>query len=68
MLLSIFYVLLLALFVILFYVVIYNRYFHPLHLFPGPLWGSVTDFYHTYLFSTRKYHEKVQILHEEYGQ
>lgn len=22
---------------------IYNRYFHPLSVFPGPFWGSITD-------------------------
>ena len=45
----------------------YNRYFHPLHKFPGPFWGSITDFYNTYLFSTRKVHLKLLALHEHYG-
>ena len=44
-----------------------NRYYHPLHRFPGPFWGSITDFYKTYLFSTQIYHEKVYSLHEKYG-
>ena len=31
---------------------VYNRYFHPLHRFPGPFWGSVTDFYKFYMITT----------------
>ena len=47
---------------------IYNRYFHPLHKFPGPFWGSVTDLYNTYLLSTRQVHVKQLRLHEQYGE
>lgn len=46
---------------------IYNRYFHPLHKFPGPFWGSVTDLYNTYLFSTRQVHVELLHLHQRYG-
>ena len=45
-----------------------NRYSHQLHQFPGPFWGSVTNLYQTYLFSTGTFHERVQSLHEEYGE
>lgn len=31
------------------YVGIYNRYFHPLAKFPGPLLGSMTDWYLVYI-------------------
>ena len=47
---------------------IHNRYFHPLHSFPGPFWGSVTDLYNTYLFGTRQVHLEQLRLHQQYGQ
>lgn len=46
---------------------IYNRYFHPLHIFPGPAWGSITDVYNTYLFATSRVHLEMLKLHQEYG-
>ena len=46
---------------------VYNRYFHPLHKFPGPFWGSLTDLYHTYLFSTRQAHVKLLHIHKKHG-
>lgn len=49
------------------YNALYNRYFHPLHRFPGPFWGSVTDLYHTYLLSTSRVHLKQLKLHQAYG-
>ena len=49
------------------YNALYNRYFHPLHRFPGPFWGSVTDLYHTYLLSTSQVHLKQLRLHQAYG-
>ena len=62
---------LLAMLVLIFCVAIYNalynRYFHPLHRFPGPFWGSVTDLYHTYLLSTSQVHLKQLRLHQAYG-
>lgn len=45
----------------------YALYFHPLCKFPGPFWGSVTDFYKTYLFSTREFHIRLLSLHRNYG-
>ena len=48
--------------------IISNRYLHPLHNFPGPFWGSVTDLYNTYLFSTYNFHEQQLKLHKQYGQ
>ena len=47
--------------------VIRNVFFHPLASFPGPLIAAVTDCYHTYLFSTRRYHLRVEELHRRYG-
>ena len=62
---------LLAMLVLIFcvatYTALYNRYFHPLHRFPGPFWGSVTDLYHTYLLSTSQVHLKQLRLHQAYG-
>ena len=49
------------------YNALYNRYFHPLHRFPGPFWGSVTDLYHTYLLGTSQVHLKQLGLHQAYG-
>ena len=49
------------------YNALYNRYFHPLHRFPGPFWGSVTDLYHTYLLGTGQVHLKQLRLHQSYG-
>ena len=49
------------------YNALYNRYFHPLHRFPGPFWGSVTDLYHTYLLGTSQVHLKQLRLHQAYG-
>ena len=44
---------------------IYNRYFHPLSKFPGPIWGSITDLYLAYMISS------VPVcgleLHKKYG-
>lgn len=47
--------------------VAYNIFLHPLCNFPGPFCGYITDFYQTYLFSTRKFHLKTMSLHEKYG-
>ncbi|KAL8671557.1 MAG: hypothetical protein Q9168_003942 [Polycauliona sp. 1 TL-2023] len=51
----------------LLYCLAYNRYLHPLRNFPGPAWGSMTDFYHTYLFGTGRGHLKMLDLHKKYG-
>ena len=51
----------------LIYHVIYNIFFHPLKQFPGPFWGRVSDFYTTYLFSTRQFHLRGLSLHQQYG-
>lgn len=48
--------------------VVYNRRIHPLSKFPGPFFGSITDIYKTYLFSTKEFHLKSLALHEQYGQ
>lgn len=52
---------------VLTYRAIYNRYFNPVHKFHGPFWGSVTDFYNTYFFSTRRAHVKNLHLHQKHG-
>ena len=49
------------------YQLVYNRYFHPLSHFPGPICGGLSDFYHTYLFSTKEYHLHMLELHRQYG-
>ena len=46
---------------------IYNRYFHPLRQFPGPFWGSVTDFYKIYLIATKHISTYEMELHHKYG-
>lgn len=51
-----------------FITILYDRCVHPLSEFPGPFFGSVTDIYKTYLFSTREFHLKLLALHEQYGQ
>ena len=48
--------------------VVYNRRIHPLSKFPSPFFGSITDIYKTYLFSTKEFHLKSLALHEQYGQ
>ena len=40
------------LFAALFVTGIYNRYFHTLSKYPGPFWGSVTDFYKFYMITS----------------
>ena len=39
-------------FAALFITGIYNRYFHALSKYPGPFWGSVTDFYKFYMITS----------------
>ena len=47
--------------------ILYNLSIHPLAKFPGPFWGSVTDFYKTYLVGTKRFHLELLALHEQYG-
>ena len=47
--------------------ILYNLFIHPLAKFPGPFWGSVTDFYKTYLVGTKRFHLELLALHEQYG-
>lgn len=47
---------------------LFNRYLHALRDFPGPFWGSVTDFYNTCLFATSQVHLKMLKLHEKHGE
>lgn len=51
----------------LIYHVLYNIFFHPLKRFPGPFWGRLSDFYKTYLFSTRQFHLRALSLHQKFG-
>ena len=67
-LLQLIYVSLASLIIVVVGNLIRNRYHHPLHKFPGPFSGSITDFYKTYLLSTGNYHERVRSLHQVYGE
>ena len=51
----------------LIYHVLYTIFLHPLKAFPGPFWGRLSDFYTTYLFSTRQFHLRGLSLHQKYG-
>ena len=46
---------------------IYNRYFHPLRDFPGPVWASVSDFWKLYICWTKESHTIGIELHKLYG-
>ena len=46
---------------------IYNRYFHPLRNFPGPFWGSISDFYKLWILHTKQAHTLGLKYHERYG-
>lgn len=46
----------------------YNRYLHPLRDFPGPFWGSVTDFHKLFIVSRMDAHTRGLKLHQKYGQ
>lgn len=46
---------------------IYNRYFHPLRHFPGPVWASLSDFWKLYICLTKESHTRGIKLHEIYG-
>ena len=46
---------------------LYNRYFHPLRKFPGPFWGSVTDFYKLFIISKMDAHTRGVEMHKKYG-
>ena len=46
----------------------YNRYLHPLRNFPGPFWGSLTDFYKLFIVSKKDAHTRGIDLHKKYGQ
>jgi hypothetical protein len=47
--------------------VIYQRYFHPLSKFPGPLTASLTNFWKFYHHARIELPQTIQALHEEYG-
>ena len=49
------------------YRAIYNRYFHPLRHFPGPFWGSVSDFFKLWILHTKQAHTLGLKYHEKYG-
>jgi len=56
-----------VLFGILVLQIIYNRYFHPLRNFPGPFWGSVTDFYKLFVVAKMDAHTRGVEMHKKYG-
>lgn len=45
---------------------VYNRYFHPLRHFPGPFWGSISDFFKLWIH-TRQAHTLGLAYHAKYG-
>lgn len=47
--------------------VIYQRYFHPLSKYPGPLLASLTNFWKFYQYSTLKFPEHLIQVHDQYG-
>ncbi|KAK7756017.1 hypothetical protein SLS62_001960 [Diatrype stigma] len=49
------------------YQIVYYRYFHPLSIFPGPFWGSVTRLWLTYHNIKADECEVLQALHRKYG-
>ena len=46
---------------------LYNRYLHPLNIFPGPFWASVTDLYKLYLLSSSDLTSLSLVQHKKYG-
>lgn len=46
---------------------IYQRWFHPLAAYPGPLWASITDLWQVHQFLTLKQPYHLTELHERYG-
>jgi hypothetical protein len=46
---------------------IYNRYFHPLRHFPGPVLAGITDFWKLFVVFSKNIHVKELDLHEKYG-
>ncbi|OLN87949.1 Pisatin demethylase 1 [Colletotrichum chlorophyti] len=49
------------------YQIVYYRVFHPLSVFPGPFWGSVTRLWITYHNVKEDECQVFQGLHEKYG-
>ena len=51
----------------LFFYVLYQRFFHPLSRYPGPLWASLTDFYKLRVLCTGCSPALLLQLHAKYG-
>ena len=49
------------------YQIIYYRFFHPLSIFPGPFWATVTRLHNAYYLFTGKDHLYAWELHKKYG-
>lgn len=49
------------------YQIIYYRLFHPLKIFPGPFWASVTRLYITFYNLQGTEHLRMLDLHRKYG-
>ncbi|KAI4152527.1 MAG: hypothetical protein L6R39_001786 [Caloplaca ligustica] len=54
-------------FVYALYRAVYNRYFHPLRHFPGPFWGSISDFFKLWILHTKHAHTLGLAYHAKYG-
>lgn len=46
---------------------LYNRYFHPLARFPGPLLASFTNFWKVYQVAAGNYEDVLLDLHRRHG-
>ena len=49
------------------YQIIYYRFFHPLSIFPGPFWASVTRLYSAYFNFVGIHYSNEWKLHQKYG-
>jgi hypothetical protein len=47
--------------------VIYTRYFHSLSAFPGPFFGSISNFWKLWILSTTESHTRALDYHKTYG-
>ena len=56
-----------SIFVYALYRGVYNRFFHPLRRFPGPFWGSISDFFKLWILHTKQAHLLGLAYHTTYG-
>lgn len=46
---------------------LYNRFFHPVAHIPGPLWGTISDFYKLFIVAQMDAHTRGLDMHRKYG-